>query len=76
MTNDDTVIAFGLLTRADLDRLGSSFSRSYPIAETPGFGGLLAAIDEAEREQWRARDARAGSALMPRHDWPDLPTEF
>ena len=58
MTNNDRVIAFGLLTKNDLDRLGSNFSRAFPIEETPCFGGLLAAIDEAEREHWRERDAQ------------------
>lgn len=59
MTNDKTIIAVGLLTRTDLDRLGASFSRSYPIAETPLFDELLTAIDEAERKHWRKRAVRA-----------------
>lgn len=69
MTNNDRVIAFGLLTKNDLDRLGSSFSRAFPIEETPCFGGLLAAIDEAEREHWREHDAqRERGSSEPRND--------
>jgi hypothetical protein len=51
------IIAVGLLTQQDLDLLGPSFTRAWPVDETPCFEGLLLAIDEAEREMWRARDA-------------------
>lgn len=53
---DDRVIAIGLLTARDLDRLGTGFGRAYPIEETPCFGELLRAIDAADRELWRERD--------------------
>ena len=56
MSGDEPIVAFGLLTQGDLDRLGSSFVRSYPVAETPCFGGLLAELDEADRLVWRSRD--------------------
>ena len=60
MSVDEPIVAFGLLTQSDLDKLGASFARSYPVTETPCFGGLLAELDEAERLMWRSRD-REGS---------------
>lgn len=54
---EEYIVAIGLLTRSDIDRLGASFSRLYPVAEAPGFGDLLAAIDEADRA-YRARQDR------------------
>ena len=56
---NEPIVAFGLLTQSDLDKLGASFDRSYPVAETPCFGGLLAELDEAERLVWRSRDRKA-----------------
>ena len=56
VSSDEPIVAFGLLTQSDLERLGSSFVRSYPVAETPCFGGLLAELDEADRLVWRSRD--------------------
>lgn len=53
-------MAVGLLTQADLNTLGGSFKRAWPVDETPCFGALLQAIDEADRELWRERDARSG----------------
>ena len=46
----ERIIAVGLLSQSDLDRLGSQFARLWPIDETPCFDGLLQAIDEADRE--------------------------
>ena len=60
VSSDEPIVAFGLLTQGDLERLGSSFVRSYPVAETPCFGGLLAELDEADRLMWRSRDRDAG----------------
>lgn len=57
MMPDDGIIALGLLTQRDVDRLGPTFKRIYAIDETPCFGELLAAIDEADREIRQARDA-------------------
>ena len=50
------VVALGLLTERDLELLGPTFTRAFPIDETPCFSGLLQAIDEADRELWRERD--------------------
>ena len=44
------IVAVGLLTRNDVDVLGPSFTRLWPVEETPSFDGLLRAIDDAERE--------------------------
>lgn len=53
----DRIVAVGLLTQRDLDLLGSAFTRTWPLDEAPCFRGLLQAIDEADREIWRSRDA-------------------
>jgi hypothetical protein len=49
----EPIIAVGLLTRSDLSLLGASFDRLWPVEETPCFSGLVAAIDDADREYWR-----------------------
>ncbi len=46
----ERIIAVGLLSQSDLDRLGSRFTRVWPVDETPCFSGLLQAIDETDRE--------------------------
>jgi hypothetical protein len=56
MQSKNRIVAVGLLTRADVVLLGQNFDRMWPVDETPCFGGLLAAIDEADREVWRERD--------------------
>lgn len=61
MSPKEPIVAVGLLTRADIALLGSSFDRLWPVEETPCFGGLLAAIDEADRELWRREDERRAS---------------
>lgn len=55
----ERIVAVGLLTQGDLEVLGSSFKRMFPVNETPCFGELLLAIDEADREFWRERDRRS-----------------
>jgi len=50
------IVAVGLLTQRDLDALGETFIRLWPVDETPCFSGLLLAIDEADRELRRDRD--------------------
>jgi hypothetical protein len=44
------IVAVGLLTKNDLDVLGPSFTRVWPVDQTPCFNGLLQAIDEADSE--------------------------
>lgn len=50
------IVALALLTREQVKALGDNFELIYPIDETPCFGALLQAIDEADREIWRERD--------------------
>lgn len=47
---DDRIVAVGLLTRREVDLLGPTFERLWPVDETPCFSGLLQAIDDADRE--------------------------
>ncbi len=46
----ERIVAVGLLSQSDLDRLGTCFTRLWPVDETPCFSALLQAIDEADRE--------------------------
>ena len=62
------IVAVGLLTEQDLAALGTSFSRAYPIQDTPCFNQLLQDIDEADREFRTGRsaaEARAEPVLRP-----------
>ena len=47
-----------LVTDEELSLLGAQFSRAWPIEQTPCFPGLLQAIDDAERDMWRARECK------------------
>jgi hypothetical protein len=51
------IVAVGLLTEDNLSCLGKCLRRAWKVDETPCFGSLLNAIDEADREIWRERDA-------------------
>lgn len=42
------IVAVGLLTNRDLERLGSGFSRCFPVSDDGKFEDLLRAIDEAD----------------------------
>jgi hypothetical protein len=44
------IVAVGLLTRNDIDVLGPTFTRLWPVENSPSFDGLLRAIDDADRE--------------------------
>ena len=57
--SDRLIVAVGLLTEPELQRLGAGFSRIWPIDGTPCFQGLVQAIDDAERELWRDRDRQS-----------------
>lgn len=46
----DRIVAVGLLTRRDLDVLGPTFDRIWPVEEAPSFTELLKAIDKADRD--------------------------
>lgn len=43
------IVAVGLLTEEDLDLLGNTFTRLWPVDNAPKFDELLAAIDDADR---------------------------
>lgn len=45
----ERIIAVGLLTRTDLNQLGPTFDRVWPVEQAPHFHELLRAIDEADR---------------------------
>lgn len=46
----ERIVAVGLLTQRDLNLLGPTFERAWPVDDAPSsFEGLLFAIDEAER---------------------------
>lgn len=53
----DRIVAVGLLTPRDLSVLGPTFSRAWPVEEAPSFNELLRAIDAADEEMARARNA-------------------
>jgi hypothetical protein len=55
---DEPIVAVGLLTRTNVNQLGSSLKKVFPIDETPCFQDLLRAIDEADRKHWREVDRR------------------
>ena len=46
----ERIVAIGLLTQRDLDLLGPTLHRAWPVEEAPHFEELLQAIDEAETE--------------------------
>ena len=46
----DHIVAVGLLTQRDVNLLGPTFERLWPVEEAPDFEELLQAIDEAERD--------------------------
>ena len=54
--SEQRIIAVGLLTARDVEMLGPTFERLWPVEETPCFSHLLQAIDEADREIWRLAD--------------------
>ena len=45
---DDRIIAVGLLTSSDVERLGATFTRLWPVDQTTDYSDLLRAIDEAD----------------------------
>lgn len=46
---DERFVAVGLLTRRDLDVLGSGFRRAFPLRDMKDYTSLLTQIDEAQR---------------------------
>lgn len=44
----EDIVAVGLLTGSDLERLGSGFKRCFPVKDDHLFEDLLRAIDQAD----------------------------
>jgi hypothetical protein len=44
------IVAVGLLTNQDLELLGNTYKRLWPIENAPAFTELLRAIDDADAE--------------------------
>ena len=44
----ERIVAVGLLTQRELNILGPTFERAWPVEEAPSFNELLRAIDEAD----------------------------
>jgi hypothetical protein len=49
------IVAVGLLTNRDLERLGSGFKRCFPVSDDSKFEDLLRAIDAADAALLRER---------------------
>ena len=47
---EERIVAVGLLTNQDLELLGNTFKRLWPIENAPAFTELLEAIDQADAE--------------------------
>ena len=45
----ERIVAVGLLTQRELNLLGPTFERLWPVEDAPHFTELLRAIDEADR---------------------------
>jgi hypothetical protein len=58
MLPEDKIVAVGLLTRHDLNVLGPTFNRVWPVEEAPSFSELLRAIDDADRRLADGEDSR------------------
>jgi hypothetical protein len=52
----ERIVAVGLLTQRDLNVLGPTFDRIWPVENAPSFTELLRAIDEADQGLTRAED--------------------
>ena len=58
MVDQNPIVAVGLLSARDLERLGSGFHRAYPIGGDHAFEDLMTALDRVE---WTlCADANAG----------------
>ena len=56
MTDDNRIVAVGLLSALDLERLGPGFERAYPVAGDHAFADLIGALD---RIPWNAAERGA-----------------
>ena len=49
MPEGRSIVAIGLLTQRELDSLGRTFDRAFPVDDKLDFDDILRAIDEADR---------------------------
>ncbi len=49
LVTDDQIVAVALLTEQDLQSLGPTFARAWPVEDAAQYSELLNAIDEADR---------------------------
>jgi hypothetical protein len=57
LVTEQRIVAVGLLTDQDLELLGNTFRRLWPVEHAPAFSELLQAIDEADAELSRRKEA-------------------
>jgi hypothetical protein len=56
---NERIVAVGLLTQRDLNLLGPTFERAWPVEDAPStFEELLHAIDDADRQLQEAPAGR------------------
>ena len=48
IVSQDRIVAVGFLSEADLARLGSGFTRHFPVTQDDLFADLLAKLDDVE----------------------------
>lgn len=54
----DRIVSVGLLTQHDLDVLGSSFTRHFPVPRDDTFADLIRRLDHVEAIPQRERNER------------------
>lgn len=54
--SESRIVAVALLTQDEVTLLGPTFQRLWVVDETPFFGALLSAIDDADRALSHERD--------------------
>lgn len=52
----ERIVAVGLLTQRELNLLGPTFDRVWPVEDAPEFDELLRAIDDADEDLRRMRE--------------------
>ena len=55
MESREDIVAIGLLTQEDIRRLGTNFSRLFPVPRDGAFDDLIRAIDDADRKRQQPR---------------------
>ena len=56
-SEDQRIVAVGLLTQREVTLLGSQLSRLYPLEDDDAFADLVEAVDRADREFHRQMNA-------------------